>query len=411
MNSRLLALLAVGHLTTDIYQGSVPALLPFLKDAYRLSYTQTATIVLVMQVASSIVQPLFGYLADRAQRTWLMPAGVGIAALGITMMGVVPSYGACLLLVTVGSLGVAAFHPQAYKSTHLVSADRPATGMAIFAVGGNIGHAIGPIFITSIILAFGLRSAYLGMLPGLVVAASLLWAIPPNMHRLIHGSTASGETPSGQTAGDALTTAGPPIPWGSLTLLMTIVAVRSWGQVALTTYIPLFYRDYLGEPPFVGSTVLLVYLGAGAAGTLVGGPVADRYGARMTLAVTMLISTPLMFAFPHLRGLPAMVVIALTGFLIVSTFALTIVIAQALLPTRGGVAAGLVFGFAVGAGGLGVAMLGSVADAWGLFVAMRVLAAVPVLAVPFVWALPADTPGARSALEKGEACRSSGGTA
>jgi len=393
MNSRLLTLLAVGHLTTDIYQGAVPALLPFLKDAYRLSYTQTATIVLVMQVASSIVQPLFGYFADRAHRTWLMPAGVGIAALGITLMAVVPSYALCLLLVTIGSLGVAAFHPQAYKSTHLVSGNRPATGMAIFAVGGNVGHAIGPIFITSIILAFGLQSAYLGMLPGLLVAAALLWVIPPNMHRLLHASTASGEAPSKQAA---------PIPWGPLTLLMTIVAVRSWGQVALTSFIPLFYRDYLGEPPFVGSTVLLVYLGAGAAGTLVGGPVADRYGSRATLAVTMLISTPLMFAFPYLRGLPAMVVIALTGFLIISTFALTIVIAQALLPTRGGIAAGLVFGFAVGAGGLGVTMLGSVADAWGLFVAMNVLAAVPALAVPFVWALPADTPGARTAAQKGE---------
>lgn len=396
MNSRLLALLAVGHMTTDIYQGAVPALLPFLKDAYRLSYTQTGTIVLVMQVASSIVQPLFGYLADRAQRTWLMPAGVGIAALGITMMGVVPSYTVCLLLVTIGSLGVAAFHPQAYKSTHLVSGDRPATGMAIFAVGGNVGHAIGPIFITSIILAFGLQSAYLGMLPGLLVAAALLWMIPPNMHRLIHGSTTSGETQSKQTAGDATTTAHPSIPWGPLTVLMTVVAVRSWGQVALTSFIPLFYRDYLGEPPFVGSIVLLVYLGAGAVGTLVGGRVADRYGARVTLAVTMLLSTPLMFVFPYLRGLPAMVVIALTGFLIISTFALTIVIAQALLPTRGGVAAGLVFGFAVGAGGVGVTMLGSVADAWGLFVAMHVLAAVPVLAVPFVWALPADTPSART---------------
>ena len=397
MNSRLLTLLAVGHLTTDIYQGAVPALLPFLKDAYRLSYTQTATIVLVMQVASSIVQPLFGYFADRAHRTWLMPAGVGIAALGITLMAVVPSYALCLLLVTIGSLGVAAFHPQAYKSTHLVSGNRPATGMAIFAVGGNVGHAIGPIFITSIILAFGLQSAYLGMLPGLLVAAALLWALPPNRRLLLHGSAASAGTRSQQTADAASTPARPPIPWGPLTLLLTIVAVRSWGQVALTSYIPLFYRDYLGEPPFVGSIVLLVYLGAGAAGTLVGGPVADRVGARATLAVTMLISTPLMFAFPYLRGLSAMLVIAVTGFLIISTFALTIVIAQALLPTRGGVAAGLVFGFAVGAGGVGVTMLGSVADAWGLFVAMHVLAAVPVLAVPFVWALPADAPGARPA--------------
>ena len=396
MNPRMLALLALGHMTTDVYQGSVPALLPFLKDAFQLNYTQTGTIVLAMQVASSLIQPIFGYLADRAERGWLMPAGVAVAALGITVMGSAPSYTACLFLITLGSLGIAAFHPQAYKAAHRYSGDRRATGMSLFTVGGNVGHALGPLFITVVILAFGLRSAFIGMVPGLIVAWLLLWAIPAAARRGA-GSFAGAATPVPQAAPAQ---AHPPTPWAPLIVLILVVSLRSWAQIALSSFIPLFYRDSLGETPLVAGTVLLVYLLAGAAGTLVGGPVADRYGTRRTLALSLLLSTPLLFAFPHLRGPLALAVVALAGFLLVSTFSLTIVIAQGLLPTRGGTAAGLMVGFAVGAGGLGVNALGSVADAWGLLGAMHVLAAVPLCTVPFVWGLPADAPATAAALRE-----------
>ena len=398
MNPRMLALLAVGHMTTDVYQGSVPALLPFLKDAFQLNYTQTGTIVLAMQVASSLIQPLFGYLADRAERIWLMPAGVAVAALGITLMGAAPSYTACLLMITVGSLGIAAFHPQAYKAAHRYAGDRRATGMALFTVGGTVGHALGPLFITAVILTFGLRSASIGMVPGLIVASLLLWAIPAMAQRSpgSFGGTAKPTAPA------AAALAHPATPWGPLIILILVVSLRSWAQIALSAFIPLFYRDYLGETPLAAATVLLVYLLAGAAGTLVGGPVADRYGARRTLALSLLLSTPLLFAFPHLRGPLALAVVALAGFLLVSTFSLTIVIAQGLLPTRGGMAAGLMVGFAVGAGGLGVTVLGGVADAWGLLGAMYVLAALPTITLPFAWALPADAPAPGAALREAE---------
>ncbi|HEY7677970.1 MAG TPA: MFS transporter, partial [Candidatus Methylomirabilis sp.] len=184
----------------------------------------------------------------------------------------------------------------------------------------------------------------------------------------------------------------PPIPWGPLCFLIVVVSLRSLAQIALSSYIPLFYRDDLGQPPLVAGTVLLVYLGAGAAGTLVGGPVADRHGPRNTIAWSLALSAPLLLAFPHLGGAPAFVCVGLAGFALVSTFSLTIVISQSLLPTRGGIAAGLMVGFAVGAGGAGVAALGLVADRWGLLAAMHALAAVPLLALPFVWALPADAP-------------------
>lgn len=390
MNPRMLALLAVGHMTTDVYQGALPALLPFLKDAYHLTYTQTGTIVLVMQAASSLIQPLFGYLCDRTERVWFMPVGVAVAALGITVMGAAPSYATCLLLVTVGSLGIAAFHPQAYKTAHQYAGDRRATGMSLFTVGGNVGHALGPLFITYVVIAFGLGRAYVGMVPGLVIGGFLLWPILTAARR-----PAEAGPPAGAAGGPrAAAGAGDhsPIPWGPLFFLIMVVSLRSLAQIAFSSYIPLFYRDYLGQPPLVAGTVLLVYLGAGAAGTLAGGPVADRYGPRNTLAWSLVLSTPLLLAFPHLRGAPAFVFVGLAGFALVSTFSLTIVISQSLLPTRGGIAAGLMVGFAVGAGGAGVAALGLVADRWSLLAAMHALAAVPLLALPFVWALPADAP-------------------
>jgi FSR family fosmidomycin resistance protein-like MFS transporter len=263
-------------------------------------------------------------------------------------------------------------------------------------VGGNAGHALGPLFITAVILTFGLRSAYIGMVPGLIVASLLLWAIPATAQR--SAGSFSGTAPPAAHAAPAQ--AHPATPWGPLAFLILVVSLRSWAQIALASLIPLFYRDYLGETPLVAGTVLLVHLLAGAAGTLVGGPVADRYGPRRTLALSLLLSTPLLFAFPHLRGPLALAVVALAGFVLVSTFSLTVVIAQGLLPTRGGMAAGFMVGFAVGAGGPGVIILGIVADAWGLLGAMHVLAALPLITLPFAWALPADAPAPGAALRE-----------
>src|SRR2546425_324852 len=162
-NAKLIALLSLGHFVVDLNQGSLPAVLPFLKSAHQLSYASAATIVLAANVASSLVQPLFGYFADQTARRWMLPASVFLTGAGFALMGLAPGYGALLALVAVMGLGVAAYHPEAYKTATNVAGDRKATALSFFSLGGNVGVALEPPVITALVAGLGLAGS-LGML-------------------------------------------------------------------------------------------------------------------------------------------------------------------------------------------------------------------------------------------------------
>src|SRR2546429_3566555 len=143
-NTKLIALLSIGHFVVDLNQGCLPALLPFLKSTHQLSYAAVATIVLAANVASSIVQPLFGYFADQTARRWILPTSVLLTGGGFALMGLAPGFAALLALVVAMGLGVAAYHPEAYKTATSVAGERKATALSRFSPGGNEGHAPGP---------------------------------------------------------------------------------------------------------------------------------------------------------------------------------------------------------------------------------------------------------------------------
>lgn len=134
---RLLGFLALGHMVIDINQGSLPVILPFLKDALRLSYAATGMIVLTANITSSLIQPLFGYLADKTARRWLLPLSVLLSSVGLAFMGLAPSYAAVLALVMITGFGVAAYHPEGYRTATAVAGERKATGVSIFSTGGT----------------------------------------------------------------------------------------------------------------------------------------------------------------------------------------------------------------------------------------------------------------------------------
>src|SRR5213593_3351095 len=165
---RLLGLLALGHMVVDINQGSLAALLPFLKSTLALSYTATGVIVLMSNVTSSLIQPLFGFLADKTARRWLLPLSVVLSAIGIGLTGVASSYLAVLLLVMMSGFGVAAWHPEGYRTATQVAGEKKATGVSIFSTGGNIGIALGPPLITALITMYGTPGSLGMILPGLL---------------------------------------------------------------------------------------------------------------------------------------------------------------------------------------------------------------------------------------------------
>ncbi len=376
-NTRVLGLLALGHLVVDMNQGALAPLLPFLKGAFGLSYAASGAILLVSSLTSSLVQPIFGYLADRAPRRWLLPWSVALSAMGVALAGLAPSYWALLALVLASGLGVAAYHPEGYRTANQVAGDKKATGLSLFSIGGNIGIALGPPAVTFLVPRFGLPGT-LGLLgPGLLVAAFLATVLPTLI-----------AAPAPGTAARAARTGGRDMR-GAMALLIGVVTVRSWTQLGLVTYVPFLYVDALGQDPRLVGPLLFVFLGAGAVGTLAGGPVADRWGPRRYLVASFLVSTPLIALFLwQPGGWLAAVVLAATGFVLVSSFSVTVALGQAYLPRRLGMAAGLIVGLAIGTGGVGVTLLGWIADHWGLYAALHLVAILPLAGLVIALCLP-----------------------
>ena len=371
---RLLGLLALGHMVIDINQGSLAAILPFLKSSLALSFTATGAIVLVANTTSSLIQPLFGYFADKTSRRWLLPLSVALSAIGIGLIGLAPSYAAVLALVVITGFGVAAYHPEGYRTATAVAGDKKATGVSIFSTGGNIGIAVGPLLVTALIARFGLPGSLGMLIPGLLVAALLTAVL-----RML-------SAPSALRAQAALDQR--PTMAGAMSLLVLVVAIRSWTQIGFTTYMPFYYLEVLkGDPRMVG-TLLAVFLGAGAAGTLVAGPISDRVGHRRYMVSVFFLTPPLAVAFLLVSGIWTFVLLAALGFVLVSTFTVSVVLGQAYMPRNLGMASGLIVGFAIGAGGVSATALGWVADHWGLATALWISALTPILGCAVSLTLP-----------------------
>jgi FSR family fosmidomycin resistance protein-like MFS transporter len=373
-NYRLLGLLALVHLVIDTNQGSLPALLPYLKAVLGLTYTATGVIVLMANITSSLIQPLFGFFADKTSRRWLLPLSVLLSSVGIALSGVAPSYYALLALVMLSGFGVAAYHPEGYRTATQVAGERKATGVSIFSTGGNIGIALGPPVITLLLVSFGLPGTLGMLIPGLLVTV-LLMAVLPGLSRPLPSRTES-------------VTLAPKTMVGGMSLLVLVVAIRSWTQLGFTTYMPFYYLEVLkGDPRMVG-TLLAVFLGAGAVGTLVAGPISDRVGHRRYMVCVFFLTAPLAVAFLLASGIWTFVLLAALGFVLVSTFTVSVVLGQAYMPRNLGMASGLIVGFAIGAGGVGATALGWVADHWGLSSALWISALTPILGCAVSLTLP-----------------------
>ena len=375
-NVRLIALLAAGHFVVDLNQGSLPAILPFLKSAHNLSYAAAGTIVLAATVASSIIQPFFGYLSDIAARRWLLPIAVLLCGAGLAGMGVAPGYRTLLVMVVVMGLGAAAYHPEGYKTASSVAGDRKVTAVSWFSAGGNAGVAIGPAVIATLVTTLGLGGSLGLLVPTVIMTLALVVALPRMASAT--GRAIAAKPPA---RGDNMP--------GAMALLVFVVAIRSWTTLGFTTFVPFYYIDYLKFDPRIVGPLLFVFLGAGALGSVVAGPVADRIGPRTFMMWALIAAAPFTALFLTVTGPLAFVMLALVGIALVSSFSVSVVLAQQYLPRNAGMASGLVVGFASGTGGLGVAFLGWVADHHGLMPALWISAVMPLLAFTAAWFLPA----------------------
>jgi FSR family fosmidomycin resistance protein-like MFS transporter len=373
LDRRAMATLSGGHLAVDFASGAVPALLPFLALEFDLSYTATAVLMLAVLVSSSLVQPLFGLWSDHRGALWLLPGGLALAAVGTGLAAVAPTYGLVIVLVFLAGIGIAAYHPEGAKLAAYASGRKRASGMSYFNIGGNTGYALGPIVFTPLVLWLGLEGGALAMVPVLALSLVLFRALPglgrvvPTAvaHRLDHGR-------------DDLR---------AMTVLSLVIALRSVAWFGLLTFVPLWVVANGGSEGDGGRELALMLL-AGAVGTLVLGPVADRVGLRRTLTVTQAALPFLIVVFVAVGGVVGTLALMLVGLCVVGTFGITMVLSQLYLPRHVGMASGLSVGLAMGLGGIAAVVLGAVADAVDLETALYVGAAAPAVGCLLCLLLP-----------------------
>jgi FSR family fosmidomycin resistance protein-like MFS transporter len=384
LDRKAMTALSSGHLAVDFSAGAVPALIPFFVDEYDLSYTLTAVVMLAATVSSSLVQPLFGVWSDRRGALWLLPAGVALAAIGTGLAAVAPSYGLVVALVFVAGLGIAAYHPEGAKFAAFASGHKRASGMSLFNIGGNAGYALAPIIVTPLVLWLGLSGGLLAVAPVLLIAVALARVLPYLSGLLPEPA------PETRGSGDDNVRA--------MGLLVGVIVLRSVAWFGLLTFVPLWIVS-LGESEAEGNRELSLMLVAGAVGTLLLGPLADRIGLRRTLVVTQAALAPLILVFVEVGGVAGAVALMLVGVCVVGTFGVTMVLSQLYLPRHVGIASGLSIGLAIGVGGVAAVALGAVADAIDLQAALYLSAAAPLAGVVLCLLLPAPTAPPRLAVE------------
>jgi FSR family fosmidomycin resistance protein-like MFS transporter len=391
LDRRGLATLASGHAAADLCQGSIPALIPFLVHQRGYSYGAAGALLLVVTIGSSIIQPVFGALSDRLQLAWLMPVGVALAAVGIAGAGVFDSFALTCVVVGLGGLGVAAFHPEGARYANYASGDRRGTGMSLFSVGGNTGFALAPVLITPAVLAVGLSGTLIvAILPGL---AALALAIElPKLKRRSAAAARAAHRGRSDRSEDR---------WGAFSTLAGVVSIRSGIYFGLQSFAPLWLIHAYGATEAAGNAALAGMLFAGALGTLVGGRLVDRIGRRKVLVGSIVAQIPLLAAFMlSPTGVLAGVLLAGVGFVTVMSFSVSVVMGQEYLPSRLGIASGVTLGFSIGIGGLFAALFGTIADWAGLETVMWIVAALPLAGLALALTLPLTAQEARLARRK-----------
>jgi len=370
VDRRGLGALTASHVVNDLYQGAVPALLPFLVLERGYSYAAVTGITLAATLLSSVVQPAFGVLLDRRPLPWLTPAGLVVAGVGIGLAGVSEAYWLTWAAVALSGLGVAAYHPAAARAAR-VAEGASAQGWSWFSVGGNVGVALGPVVVTPVLLAYGVAGTPLLAIPSLVAALVLVGL--QRRVSAVPGRSKGRAARVGRTADD---------DWRSFGWLTALVVIRSIGYFGVSSLLALYVVDRFGAGQAAGSVILTVFLGVGAFSTLAGGWAADRYGRVVVVRTGYALCMPGLALLLAAPGLPAAVGAAvLLGIGLYLPFSVQTTLGQEYLPNRVGTASGVTIGLAVSAGGAFAPVFGVLSDAYGLSWALAALLAFPPLAL------------------------------
>ncbi|MDR1417320.1 MAG: MFS transporter [Prevotellaceae bacterium] len=370
----MLLYLSLAHLFNDAFQSTVAAVYPVIKDSLSLTFGQIGLIVLVYQLCASVFQPIFGVLFDRSPKSWYLSAGTISTMTGLVILAFAGSiYGVMAAVAFIG-LGSSVIHPEASRLTHIASGGRHGLAQSIFQVGGNFGGSLGPLLAAAIVAPNGQR--YIVVFAGIAVISLLTKAPIVRWYRqriaLMRSSVAKKEVVHRVRLSKKKI-------YFSLAILLALIFSKYVYMASLNSYYTFYLIEKFGVTTQQSQLFLFAFLFASAAGTLLGGPIGDRFGRKYVIWISILGTAPFSLMMPHANLLWTCVLSVVIGLVLSSAFSAILVYAQELLPTRIGLISGLFFGLAFGIAGIAAAVLGNLADAKSLAYVYNICSFMPLL--------------------------------
>ena len=366
--------LSLSHLLNDLIQSLLPAIYPILKAGFHLDFGQIGMITFVFQVTASVLQPVVGLYTDRRPLPFSLAAGMSLSLTGLLLLASAPSFAVLLLAAGTIGLGSAIFHPESSRVARMASGGRYGFAQSLFQVGGNAGSALGPLLAAFIVVPNGQSSVAwfsLAALGGMLVLTAVgRWYA----ERLRVSASAK---PSGSYDRDS--SLSKPRVVATIAILLALIFSKYFYMASFSSYYTFYLIHRFGVPVAQSQIFLFVFLGSVAAGTILGGPIGDRFGRKLVIWCSILGVLPLTLALPYVDLTWTVILTVPIGLVLASAMPAILVYAQELLPGRIGLVGGLFFGFAFGMGGLGAALLGELADRTGIEQVYALCAYLPMI--------------------------------
>jgi FSR family fosmidomycin resistance protein-like MFS transporter len=368
----VLGAISLCHGLNDLLQSVLPGVYPLLKEAYSLDFGQIGLITFANAATASLLQPIVGLVTDKRPRPYSLSTGMGFTLIGMLLLSIAPSYGAILIAVAFVGVGSSIFHPESSRVARLASGGRHGLAQSLFQVGGNAGAAMGPLLAALIILPLGQRSIAWFALAAL--AAMLILARVGGWYKqrmVTSARVAAGASLSSRLPSRTVRVA--------LVILVLLVFSKNVYLASLASFYTFYLIQKFGLSVQSAQLHLFMLLGAVAAGTFIGGPVGDRIGRKHVIWVSILGALPFTVLLPYANLFWTEILSVIIGLVLASAFSAIVVFAQELVPGRVGAVSGVFFGFAFGAGGLGAALLGQLADATSIEYVYKVASFLPAI--------------------------------
>jgi FSR family fosmidomycin resistance protein-like MFS transporter len=371
---QVLLALSFSHLLNDTIQSLIPALYPLLKESYHLTFAQIGLITFAFQVTASLLQPLVGILNDRRPRPYSLAAGMGVTLVGLVLLSQAASFHMLLVASALVGVGSSIFHPEASRIARLASGGRHGFAQSLFQVGGNLGSSLGPLLAALVVVPRG-QAHVLWFSAVALLGIVVLFRVGGWYQRNL---AERKKQPAAVRPGRQQTLSTPRVVL-ALAVLMALIFSKYIYLTSLTSYYTFYLISRFGLSVQQAQIHLFIFLFAVAAGTIIGGPLGDRYGRKYVIWISILGVAPFTLLLPYASAGWAAILTVVIGVILASAFSAILVYAQELVPGRVGLIAGLFFGFAFGVAGVGSALLGKLADHTSISYVFHVCSFLPLI--------------------------------